>query len=135
MRFFQREVKYLGHVISAEGISTDPEKTEVVADWRRPSNVGELRSFLGFASYYRRFVEGFAKLAGPLHKLVVACSSSGPRKRVSQGFMGDWTEQCQVSFEGLKNRLTTTPVLAYADFSRPFVLEVDAGHTGLGVVL
>lgn len=134
--FFQREVKYLGHVISAEGVSTDPAKIEVVADWRRPSNVGELRSFLGFASYYRRFVEGFAKLAGPLHKLVAACSSSGPRKRAPRGFTeGDWTEQCQVSFKELKNRLTTAPVLAYADFSRPFILEVDASQSGLGAVL
>lgn len=80
--FFQRVVKYLGHVISAEGVSTDPAKIEAVADRRRPSKVAELRSFLGFASYYHRFVEGFAKLAGPLHKLVAVCAGSGSRKPI-----------------------------------------------------
>lgn len=68
--FFQKEVRYLGHVISSQGVSTDPAKIEAVAQWQRPRHVSELRSFLGFAIYYRRFVKGFAKLAGPLHKLV-----------------------------------------------------------------
>ncbi len=68
--FFQREVKYLGHIVSSQGVATDPSKVEVVAQWRTPTSVSELRSFLGFASYYRRFEEGFAKLAAPLHKLV-----------------------------------------------------------------
>lgn len=68
--FFQQEVNYLGHVISAKGVSTSPAKTEAVAKWPRLQHVSELRSFLGFASYYRHFVEGFVTLAGPLHKLV-----------------------------------------------------------------
>ncbi|KAF0047713.1 hypothetical protein F2P81_001346 [Scophthalmus maximus] len=69
--FFQRKkVNYLGHVISSKGVSTDPAKIEAVAKWQRPRQVSHLCSFLGFASYYRRFVEGFAKLASPLHKLV-----------------------------------------------------------------
>ncbi|KAI2645974.1 Retrovirus-related Pol polyprotein from transposon opus [Labeo rohita] len=68
-----------------KGVSTDPTKIEAVAGWQRPNNEGELRSFLGFASYYRHFVEGFAKLAGPLHKLVVECAGSGPRKRSNLG--------------------------------------------------
>lgn len=68
--FFQKEVKYLGHVISSEGVSTDPEKIKALPKWKHPLHVSELRSFFGFASYYRRFVEGFAQLASPLHKLV-----------------------------------------------------------------
>lgn len=68
--FFQKEVSYLGHVISSRGVSTDPKKIEAVANWKRPSSVSELHSFLGFASCYCRFVEGFAQLAAPLHKLV-----------------------------------------------------------------
>lgn len=68
--FFQPEVRYLGHVISANVVSTDPAKVGAVAKWPPPRTVSELWSFLGFASYYRRFVEGFAKLAAPLHRLV-----------------------------------------------------------------
>ncbi|KAL0152450.1 hypothetical protein M9458_052173, partial [Cirrhinus mrigala] len=119
--FFKEEVHYLGHVISSEGVSTDPGKVEAVAQWPRPTNVSELRSFLGFASYYRRFVEGFAKLVAQL-------ANPKPLKRSAREF----AEAC---FEGLKGKLTTAPVLAYADFSLPFILEVDASHGGLGAVL
>ena len=71
--FLCKEVHYLGHVISADGVSIDPGKIEVVANWPIPATASELRSFLGFASYYRRFVEGFAKLAAPLHRAVAEC--------------------------------------------------------------
>ena len=74
--FFQQQVTYLGHVVSKDGVSTDPAKISAVSEWRRPTNVTELRSFLGFASYYRRFVEGFAKLAAPLHRLVAEVSGN-----------------------------------------------------------
>ncbi|XP_060719718.1 retrovirus-related Pol polyprotein from transposon 412 [Tachysurus vachellii] len=133
--FFQPEVKYLGHVVSSHGVATDPSKIEVVAQWRTPTSVSEVRSFLGFASYYRRFVEGFAKMAAPLHKLVVELAGNRSRKRGEQCFVSAWTESCQRSFEALKGKLTTAPVLAYADFSLPFVLEVDASYSGLGAVL
>ncbi len=133
--FFQREVKYLGHVISAQGVSTDPGKIEAVSQWRCPTSASELRSFLGFASYYRRFVQGFAKLAAPLHQVVAECAALRPRMRAAKSFRDAWSEQCQQSFEELKVKLTTAPVLAYADFSLPFVLEVDASYGGLGAVL
>lgn len=132
--FFQREVNYLGHVVSDKGVATDPGKIAAVAEWRVPSTVSELRSFLGFASYYRRFVEGFAKLAAPLHRLVAEQTANKGRS-ANKILASSWTEACQSSFDDLKEKLTTAPVLAYADFSLPFVLEVDASHGGLGAVL
>lgn len=89
--FLQKEVSYLGHVISRECVSIDPAKIEAVARWRRPCQVSELHSFLGFASYYRRFVEGFAKLAGPLHKLVANMTGSRPKRGQKPGFGSAWT--------------------------------------------
>lgn len=133
--FFRREVKYLGHVISAQGVATDPGKIEAVTHWRCPGTVSELRTFLGFASYYRRFVEGFAKLAAPLHRLVAEVGGSKSGKHRKQSLTHVWTEQCQMAFEALKRKLTSAPILAYADFSKPFILEVDASYGGLGAVL
>lgn len=100
--FIQKEVGYLWHIISEKGVSTDPAKIEAVAKWQRPRHASELHSFLGFASYYRRFVEGFAKLAAPLHKLVaeVARSQSKQGQKQDLGLVG--TPQSEESFEGLK---------------------------------
>lgn len=134
--FFQREVKYLGHVVSASGVATDPDKVKAVAEWKQPATTKELRSFLGFASYYRRFVEGFAKIATPLHRLVAQVETGSNRSKSRANALGDgWTPECQQSFQTLKSRLISAPVLAYADFTKPFVLEVDASLAGLGAVL
>ena len=134
--FFRKEVHYLGHVVSARGVATDPAKISAVTQWPRPRTLKELRAFLGFASYYRRFVEGFARLAAPLHRLVGECQ--GPRRPTSikpPSVEQRWDEACDNAFITLKERLTTTPVLAYADFKLPFVLEIDASYQGLGAVL
>ena len=133
--FFQQQVTYLGHVVSKDGVSTDPAKISAVSEWRRPTNVTELRSFLGFASYYRRFVEGFAKLAAPLHRLVAEVSGTRKKRGSREPLERSWGEECEQNFHLLKEKLVTAPVLAYADFSRPFVLEIDASHLGLGAVL
>ncbi|KAL4007870.1 hypothetical protein ACER0C_001722 [Sarotherodon galilaeus] len=133
--FFQPKVNYLGHVISCEGVSTDPAKVDAVAKWQCPRSVSELRSFLGFASYYRRFVEGFATLAAPLHQVVAKLAGTKTKKGSGQSLSAIWTPQCEESFEALKAKLVSAPVLAYADFTRPFILEIDASHSGLGAVL
>lgn len=136
--FFQQEVKYLGHVISATGVATNPEKTRaVLEEWKRPSTVTKLRSFLEFASYYQRFVEGFAKHAAPLHRLVAERQGTRkkPRSRAGVSVAEHWNEQCERAFQTLKEKLITTPVLGNADFTKPFILEVDASYQGLGAVL
>lgn len=127
---FQRKVIYLGHVISRDGISTDPEKTVVVENWPTPSTVKQVRSFLGFVGYYRRFVKGFSKIAAPLNALLVgsACMRRGNAAI-------DWTPDCQMAFDSLKTALVSAPILAYADFSKPFHLYTDASLGGLGAVL
>lgn len=97
--------------------------------------MSELRTFLGFVSYYRRFVEGFAKLAAPLHKLVAEATGGKSGKKSKQGFIEVWSAQCEEAFGTLKQRLSTAPVLAYADFAKPFIVEVDASYAGLSAVL
>lgn len=133
--FFQQQVAYLGHIISSEGVSTDPKKVEDVANWQRPSNISELPSFLGFASYCRRFVEGFAKLAKPLHQLVADLAGTKSKRGSGRALEAAWTPQCKEGFRALKSKLVSAPVLAYADFSLPFIVEIDASHDRLGAVL
>ena len=110
----QKSVTFLGHVVSGDGISTDPEKIKVVAEWPVPSSVKEVRSFLGLAGYYRRFVKGFADIAAPLHALI----------KKNQSF--HWSDEMQVSFITLRNALISPPVLAMPNDSDPFLLDTDA---------
>ena len=139
-KFFQTKVTHLGHTISAEGIGTDPEKTSVVKEWPVPTTVRELRSFLGLASYYRRFVKGFASIAAPLHKVVGQCSDSskckkGGRRSRSTSITAVWSPECDEAFRNLKESLCTAPILGLANYALPFILEVDASNQGLGAVL
>ena len=122
-RLIRSEVHYLGYQVSAGGISPDPTKLEAVKSYPAPTNVRKLRSFIGLASYYRRFVPNFAKIARPLHNLT--------KKDVK--FL--WTGECQSAFEQLREALIRAPVLAYPDFELPFTLETDASGCGLGAVL
>ena len=133
--FLQPEVRFLGHQVSARGISTDPEKINAVKMWPTPSTVKELRSFLGFCSYYRRFIEGFSQIAVPLHDVVTACVKESSQVRANQLFRSLWTPECLRAFEHLKEKLTSAPTLGYADFTLPFILETDASSLGLGAVL
>lgn len=120
---FQRSVKYLGHIVSAEGVATDPEKVSAVADWPVPKCVKEVRSFIGLASYYRKFIQGFAEIASPLHELTSK----------SREFL--WTDKCQRAFEELKQRLQSSPILAYPLAIGDYVLDTDASGDGIGAVL
>ena len=122
-QFWLDRVAFLGHVVSAEGISVDPQKIEAIVDWKPPTNVIEVRSFLGLAGYYRKFVEGFSKIATPLTKLT----------RKEEKFT--WSEACQNSFDELKQRLTTAPVLTLPSGSEGFIVYCDASRQGLGCVL
>ena len=106
--FFQKKVHYLGHVISRDGVATDPGKTAKVTTWPVPTSRREAQQFLGFASYYRRFIKDFAHLARPLHRLT---EKTAPFK---------WNDECQSSFDRLRECLCSAPVLAYPDFARPF---------------
>uniref|UniRef100_A0A2N9GE10 RNA-directed DNA polymerase n=1 Tax=Fagus sylvatica TaxID=28930 RepID=A0A2N9GE10_FAGSY len=121
--FWLNQVVFLGHVVSKDGITVDPSKIEAVVNWDRPTNVSEVRSFLGLAGYYRRFVEGFSRIAAPLTHLT----------RKNAKF--EWKEECEKSFQELKQRLVTAPVLTIPSSSGGFVIYSDASHKGLGCVL
>ena len=120
-QFWLDRVTFLGHVISVEEVSVDPQKA--VVNWKSPKNVSEVRSFLGLAGYYRKFVEVFSKIAAPLTKLT--------RKDVKY----DWVDACQQSFEELKGRLTSARVLALPNGRDGFVVYSDASWQSLGCVL
>ena len=129
---FRPEVKYLGYKVSREGVMTDPDKVEVVRNWPTPRSLKELRSFLGFCSFYRRFVQGFSQIAGSLHKLVgVHVEKLKSKKPVPFA----WEPKHQAAFDHLKQKLCEPPVLGYADYTKPFEVEVDASFQGLGAVL
>ena len=134
--FLKRKVTYLGHEVSGDGISPEPQKVAAVKEWPVPTTVKELRTFLGFASYHRRFIDSFAKIAGPLHQLVnESLHELKTIKKLSKPFTAKWNIECQQAFDTLRKKLTTAPVLGYADYTKPFIVETDASHDGLGAVL
>ncbi|XP_062230018.1 uncharacterized mitochondrial protein AtMg00860-like [Phragmites australis] len=104
--FWLREVAFLGHVLSENGVAVDPSKVQDVLDWVQPQNVSEIRSFLGLAGYYRRFIENFSKVAKPMTQLL------------KQGSVFEWSDACESAFQTLKKLLTTAPVLAQPDVTR-----------------
>ena len=137
-KLLQTRVKYLGHILSAEGIETDPSKTESIRNWPTPQNAKELRSFLGLASYYRKFIPNLSKIASPLNELL-----GGPKRRRGKSKFSPppvalpwvWNKRHSDAFQQIKDHLTSPPVLQYADFSKPFILHTDASTQGLGAAL
>ena len=113
----------MGYIISSAGVSTDPSKTSLVADWPTPTSCKDVQKFLGLANYYRRFVPSFAAIAKPLHRLTEKTAKF------------KWSTQCEQAFIDLKQRLTSAPILALPDFSENFMLDTDASDVGIGAVL
>ncbi len=119
----QQEVKFLGHVVSKNGIKPDPENVEAVSKMNHPTNVKETRRILGMAGFYRKHIEKLSALASPLMDLT----------RKNQPFK--WDETCQRAFEEIKRRLVSSPVLVKANLSQQFVLETDASQHHVAAVL
>ena len=122
-KFAAKEVRYLGHVLSKDGVRVDPEKTSAVADFPVPKTVKQVRSFLGMCNYYRKFVKDYAKIAQPLNDLL------------KKDLKFVWTKACEQAFRSLKGALTSAPILAFPDFSKPFIVSTDASDFAVGYVL
>jgi hypothetical protein len=121
--FWLKEVGFLGHVLSAGGVSVDPSKIKAITERQPPTNPTEVRSFLGLAGYYRKFVEGFSSVARPLTQLL----------KKDKKFV--WTDKCEKSFQELKKRLVSAPILIMPDITKSFDVYCDASKLGLGSVL
>ena len=131
--FFKPRVSFLGHVVSGNGIETDPTKIEKVQNWPEPSNPDELRSFLAFAGYYRRFIKDYSKIIKPLSELLPPTSAKKNQKKRTVEWR--WTDTEQEIFDKIKELLSSPPVLAYPDFTLPFEVHTDASAKALGAVL
>ncbi|CAO2200139.1 unnamed protein product [Urochloa humidicola] len=121
--FAQASLEYLGHIISGQGVSTDPSKIQAVKDWPTPKDVKQLRGFLGLSGYYRKFIQHYGVISRPLTDLL----------KKNTPFI--WTEQLQQSFDSIKQALISAPVLALPDFTKEFIVETDASALGIGAVL
>ncbi|MCG8034916.1 MAG: hypothetical protein JAZ03_22460, partial [Candidatus Thiodiazotropha taylori] len=136
-KLFRSRVSYLGHIVSEEGIHTDPGKLEAIKEWPVPKSAKDVRRFLGFAGYYRRFIKGFAAIARPLNDLLVGHVTNPKARKTKRPkkVPFEWKEEQQLSFEVIIDKLSNPPVLAYADYSLPFKVHTDASFDGLGAVL
>jgi hypothetical protein len=121
--FYQKNIHYLGHIISATGTKVDPEMIEAIRGWPTPKNVTEVRSFMGLVRYYRRFIKGFSNIASPITSLQ------------KKGVEFEWTSKCEESFQQLKEILISAPILNISDPNEYFVVCTDACKEGLGGVL
>lgn len=121
--FAQQQLSYLGHVISSQGVATDPSKVDIIRHWPVPTSVKDVRSFLGLAGYYRKFVSNFGIISRPLTNLL------------KKGVIFVWTSEHDIAFCTLKEALVSAPVLALPDLTKPFVIETDASDKGIGAVL
>jgi len=119
------EVEFLGHIVGRKGISVDPRKVQIIKDWPTPQSQSDVRSFLGLANYFRRFIHAYSTITSPLHAL-----TGNVKWHPSL-----WTGACQQAFDLLKHKLSTAPVLAMPDFNKPFQIVADASLTAIGAIL
>ena len=131
--FFRKEIEYLGHVVSGKGISTNPKKIEAVSKWPTPKTVYDVRSFLGFVGYYRRFIKNFSRITKPIREVITGLENQS--KRTAKKIYIEWTDAADTAFEHLKAMCVSTPILAYPDYQLPFTLHTDSSTDGLGAVL
>ena len=127
--FFRDRLEYLDHVVLSKGIETNPRKIAAIINWPRPGNITQIRSFLRFCNYYRKFIRGYAQVAKPLYQLL---TGENAKKKTN---IVEWTEQCEQAFSKLKDICSDTPILAYADYSKCFKVHANASEQGLGMVL
>ena len=120
--FAQRELEYLGHVVSIKGVTPEPSKIKAIAQWPTPATAKELRAFLGLTGFYRKFVRQYATIASPLTTLL--CKN-----------VFEWSLESQEAFDKLKSAMINTPILALPNFHEPFLIEMDVSGTAMGVVL
>ena len=132
--FFKRRVKYVGHVVSEHGVEIDPAKTEKVKEWPTPTTPEDVRRFLGFVGYFRRFIKDFSKISRPLTDMIPTPNKK-TRKNSKKVPIKEWGEPQDTAFKTLKERLSTAPILGYADSSLPYELHTDASGDALGAVL
>lgn len=133
-QFFMDKVKYVGHVVSKNGIEPDPDKIEKVVNWPRPTKPDEVRQFVGFVGYYRRFIKDFTKIAKPLNQLMPPTSQKS-RKNSKAPPSWEWGGDQEKSFQQLKRHLSSPPILGFPNYNEPFELHTDASLLGLGAVL
>ena len=134
-KFFTNETNYLGHIISDKGIKPNPEKTRAIEQWKKPTNIKDIRQFHGLISYYRKFIPNFARRAAPLTDLMKGKRVSRGKRQVFVPCKFDWTHMHDKAFEDLKKALLEEVCLAHQDFNSNFILELDASRSGLGAVL
>jgi hypothetical protein len=118
-----KEVLFLGHIISEEGISVDPSKVKDVLSWNTPQNISDIRRFLDLVGYYKKFIEGFSKISMSMIELLEKCKTF------------EWTPRREASFQELKKKLTMAPALTMPDMEKSFSIYCDASGQGLGCVL
>ena len=123
----------MGHVVSGKGISTNPKKIEAVSKWPTPRTVYDVRSFLGFVGYYRRFIKNFSKITKPIREVITGLENQS--KRAAKKTYIEWSNAADTAFEQLKAMCVSTPILAYPNYQLPFTLHTDSSTDGLGAVL